>query len=244
MKVAATPEGSDPADVAGRDSVAWKKAVAESRQVINFVLEQVKQSGVKGRKLSEEVKRAVLPFVAAVENRIEQAQYVRKIAEDIGVQEDAVWEELRKTPLPSAAKTGGPVFAAAPPKDSILRRLAGLYFAAQGADVSLSKKIHSELVRILGKDKTAEVMTRMETEKDILIMEAERGEYAVAVPAKEAPDLIFELERDILRTNFAESMKALGEAEKKKDNRAALKELKRCQELSQQLSLLNSTRKS
>lgn len=96
VKVATMPPGEDPADLIKRDPSAWKLAIREGVHVIDFYLGHLLKAGYDGRRLKLEVSRIVLPYVARIQNAIDQAHFIQRVAEAILVPEDAVRAELKK----------------------------------------------------------------------------------------------------------------------------------------------------
>jgi DNA primase len=96
VKVAAMPPGEDPADLIKRDVSIWKHSVREATHVIDFYLAYIRDSGYDQRRMRLEASRTVLPYLAAVRNEIDRAHFVQRVAEAIGIPEDAVRGELKK----------------------------------------------------------------------------------------------------------------------------------------------------
>ncbi len=88
------PTGMDPADYAREKPQEWKKTIEKAEHLVTFLLRSV-----VGRSLSPEQKRKaveeeVLPFVAALKSSIEQAQFIREIALELDVREEAVLQAV------------------------------------------------------------------------------------------------------------------------------------------------------
>jgi len=101
VKVARVPLGKDPADCIKEDVEAWKQAVRSATHIIDFYFEQVirehREHGKDERALVLAVRDHVLPFVALLASGVEQAHFVRRIAERLGIAEAAVWQDIGAT---------------------------------------------------------------------------------------------------------------------------------------------------
>src|SRR5262249_10525402 len=96
VKIAAMPAGEDPADLIRRDPAAWKEAVRSAVHVVDFYLAHLKKTATDARRFKLEASKVVLPYVAMIGNAIDQAHFVRRVADAIDVPEDAVRAELGK----------------------------------------------------------------------------------------------------------------------------------------------------
>lgn len=74
----------------------WKEAIRNAEHVIDFYLRLIAQSEPDTRKMKLRVREGILPFVALIDNKIDQAHFVTKIANFIEVPESALYEELAK----------------------------------------------------------------------------------------------------------------------------------------------------
>ncbi|MEK7063074.1 MAG: DNA primase [Patescibacteria group bacterium] len=96
VKVVSLPPGMDPADLIGKDPAAFKEAVKKAVPVPEFFLEVARRSARDQRQFKLEVGKTVLPYVALIENRIDQAHFVSAIASALQVPQAAVQSELKK----------------------------------------------------------------------------------------------------------------------------------------------------
>ncbi|MEX2008137.1 MAG: DNA primase [Candidatus Spechtbacterales bacterium] len=103
VRVIQLPEGSDPADVIAKDPKAWERAVAKAQSVVAFYYER---AFATHNSASPEGKRSIgamlAPVLKNIPSRIEAAHWVQKLAEELHVSQEDVWEEVR------SAKTEGP----------------------------------------------------------------------------------------------------------------------------------------
>jgi len=96
VKVPTFPAGQDPADLARENPELLKAAVRTSRTAVEFFLDALRPSARDARAYAKLVEASILPLVAAVASSIEREQYVRIIANKLGVSESAITAELGK----------------------------------------------------------------------------------------------------------------------------------------------------
>ena len=90
------PLNTDPAELAAKDPDALIKAVKTAKHIIDFYLDSLLERGYDARRLKTEVGKRVLPYIAMVHNRIDQAHFVGIVAKALGLGEEPVWEEVKK----------------------------------------------------------------------------------------------------------------------------------------------------
>ncbi len=96
VKVAALPEGSDPADLVHKDPALFKKAIGQAKHVIEFLLDVLKASIKDDRSYKLRVREEVLPTVYKIPSTIDREHFVGVIAERLGATVDAVRIELER----------------------------------------------------------------------------------------------------------------------------------------------------
>ncbi len=97
VKVMIMPKDTDPADLILENPKKWEESVKEARSVMDFyfhnALSLYDSDSAKGkRKIAE----TLLPEIKKIENSIERAHYVSKLANLLSVNEEAVANELSK----------------------------------------------------------------------------------------------------------------------------------------------------
>lgn len=94
-KIATLPEGEDPASVAKKNPEKWKDALKKSEHFTDFVLDRATRKN-KGRNLTREILKNILPLANLIKSDIEKSQFIKKIALKMKVGEEAVWNDLKK----------------------------------------------------------------------------------------------------------------------------------------------------
>lgn len=96
-RVVILPQGQDPADIIKKDPEVWKKAIASTVPVEEYVLRlALRRSDISTPAGKKEAAAFVLPFFRNIENKIEQTSWIQRLSEGIGIKEEAIWEELNK----------------------------------------------------------------------------------------------------------------------------------------------------
>lgn len=96
VKVAQVLTGKDPADCIKEGVELWKEAVRDAKHVVDFFIDLVnRESHGDPRKRSLRIRDTVLPYVARIKSGVDQAHFVRRVAEELGLAEDAVWQDVR-----------------------------------------------------------------------------------------------------------------------------------------------------
>ncbi|HEY9585803.1 MAG TPA: DNA primase [Candidatus Paceibacterota bacterium] len=111
VRVAAIPEGKDPADYILKNKEGWAEVIASSKHIVDFYISALADEGHDPRKFRSEVEQKVLPLILAMQSKIEQAHFIVEVARKLGIPEASVWDEVRRlvatghTIAPPAAET-------------------------------------------------------------------------------------------------------------------------------------------
>ncbi|MCX6720885.1 MAG: DNA primase [Candidatus Staskawiczbacteria bacterium] len=101
IKVVDTYSGAkDPAEIILENPENWKMSVVSARTIMDFYFDSAfskfDKNDPKGKK---EIGRIILPAIKRIQNKIEQSHWVSKLAEKLGVSNEAVLDELRTTKI-------------------------------------------------------------------------------------------------------------------------------------------------
>lgn len=88
VKVAIVPSGKDPADTIKESPEKWKNALKNSKHIIQFYLDSLTNR--------KEIEHLVLPYIFVIPNEIDKACWVKEVAKKLFINEEPVWEELKK----------------------------------------------------------------------------------------------------------------------------------------------------
>ena len=108
VKIAKLPREKDPADLAEEDRETLKSAIKSALHVVDFYLAEVTEDTPDPRARRLEASRIVLPYITLIENRIDQAHFVERVASVLAVPTESVAAELQKIrPSPKAGAPAG-----------------------------------------------------------------------------------------------------------------------------------------
>jgi len=100
IKIVTMPEGTDPADIISKNPKDWQNLVEKARSIHNFYFENTlskfDKNTLEGKK---EISKILLPVIKKIPNKIEQSIWIQGLAEILGVREEDILEELRKTKI-------------------------------------------------------------------------------------------------------------------------------------------------
>jgi DNA primase len=96
VKIAEIEGGKDPADLIMANPELWKNTLKNAKHVIEFELGNVMKEVPDAHKLGKAVRDRVFPFLARIDSEMDKAYFMKTIAEQTHLNEQAVWEDLRK----------------------------------------------------------------------------------------------------------------------------------------------------
>jgi DNA primase len=237
--------GKDPADLIFKDPQLWVETLKNSKHIVDYYLDNLLAENLDKKKLGDEVRKKVLPFVALTESSIEQSRLVDAISIRTGFRTDAIWDDLKKIPREDEAVTTTATAPQSLPerksrKSSIERKIFGiLYWQSQQA----VKKVDTEHIRkrlgeILGEDEFGKLDILLSESRNDLVFETEIAYENSLKLVKEVDDFLINLELDTLKERLTDVMDELHKAEASKDSERAEIILRRCQEISLRISTL------
>lgn len=246
VKIAKLPSGQDPADVILNDEKVWHKAISEARHYIDFMIDALMQEGKKGLDLTLAINEYVLPYIKALDKKMEQAHFVSKLSGVLNLPEQSIWDDLNKIKvdnLPIASiqseKMTDDVSKLKSRRSIIEERLFSLWFLLSEQKLvsdELTKKME-ELSRLLEKENFDNKIRELEIDRGRLVMEAEIS-YGRQKPDldKEFDELYKNLQGEILREKQEKLMTEIKMSNDKPEQLTSL--LKEYQELSNKINEL------
>lgn len=248
VKIAEFREGKDPADMilspGGKEK--FKEALKESMHIVDFSLAKVLAEKLDERKLGGAIKEEVLPFIALIESSIEKSHFVKKITETTGIDENAVWEDLKKIKIePGVA--GAEVKTIHNNndkieilrKDSIERRILGIInWQAKDAEKVINIDKSREKVReIIGEENFKKWQATSEQILNEAVFEAEQY-YDKKKLLAVLDELLLELEKEYVKRDLSLALGEMIKAEKEKDFKKRDIMAGKCNELTKRLAKL------
>jgi len=148
LKIADIAEGTDPADVIGRNPDEWKRAIREAEHVVLFYLKRCLKEESK-EKQKESISKDVLPLLHSLSNKIQQDHYIKEVAERSDITESALREELLKINTESVITYEEESVASVHDSEFLMSRkeqalllLLGFVLFAKG-DTTIDKEFHT-----------------------------------------------------------------------------------------------------
>lgn len=93
VRIAAIPDGKDPADLIRNDPEAWMKTIAESKWVIDYYIDELEKRKYTPERLREEMLRLVVPLILAIPNKVVQKEIIEVTGRRTGM-EQSIWAEI------------------------------------------------------------------------------------------------------------------------------------------------------
>jgi DNA primase len=255
VKIADLVGGKDPADLVLHDPEDWKKALREAKPIIEFELGNVLRDEPDPRKTPRALRERVLPFLARIESAMDKAHFVKKIADDARIAEDAVWQDLwaieEKLKQSIQGQTSGNVLpksdlgirVASTRLDLVERRMFGLLHLLESIQSPKVPEYHEQIKLIAGASYDERVQ-RIQTLLGDVVFEAEsfygnekdRWDFHMI-------DLMSIFEEDLINAELVSTMQDLKSAEKAGDGAQVAVLAQKCQDLSTRKAAVAKKRK-
>ncbi len=247
VKMVKIPESLDPADIILKDKSIWEKAIKDAQPIIDFYLDYLTEKGIKDRDLVLAVNKKVLPYVAAIGNSVDQAHFIKKIANKLDLGEDSIREEVGKILKKEQKEVGvtSPVGSKIKKiKDQIRDKIVGIWIwqkgeSPPGLDLDLLEKKYKQ---ISGRELEEEIKNIERGEKENLVFQAEMYYENHKALKGDADELIDNLEKELLEERLSTLLTRLRQTEKDKDEKEMEEVLKKCQEISKRINEIKNSR--
>jgi DNA primase len=236
--------GKDPADLILSNPENWKTVLKNAKHVIEFELSNVMRDVTDPRMLSKAVRDRVFPFLSKIDSEMDKAYFVKIIAEKAGLNEQAVWEDLRKLEKSSKQSTvveqGGIKFSSTATGgekktrrfDLVERRLFGLLHLMEMNKAPGAVDYKEKFRKICG-DSYEERVNRLSPILGDLSFEAEslygddNSKWTMHLK-----ELLINFEEDMINEELILTMGKLRTAEKEGNTAMVAEMAKKCQVLS------------
>ena len=233
VKIAAIPDGFDPADLILKDKEKFKEVLKNSIHLIDFILNRIISEITDKKKLWPEIKKRVLPYVYLLSTETEKGRYVAKIADIVGTKEEYVMEDLNKVKLDEEFKIKNQeenktiereISVDRLKKGSVERSLASIIASQETLKDNLVLDINhlkENIKNIIGQDNYNKFETELKDKQNELAFEAE-GYYGNSDEKKlksEVEYLLLNLQEEYYKkeiTNLLADLK-IAEGEKATD---------------------------
>ncbi len=231
VRVAELPEGVDPADLVKEDPSKWLAATKNTKHVIDFLLEVLGRNA-EPRAFAKLVQTEVYPYLAKLVNRLDQAHFIKKIAERTNLREETITADLAATKTISPERQiQKPNPAISPAVSSRLEKIAERLIGV----LALSKL---PVPAALGETSFPEWEKKLAPRREELLLQTEISYGKVKLEPALA-ELAQEFEREFWRESLAQTLAELKLAEGTPNSAQLEKLLQKCQDISARLSKLN-----
>jgi DNA primase len=261
VKIAPIPAGNDPADIIKDDLKKWKEVIKSSKHIIEVLIDKIKESESDKRKIHKEVSERVIPYLNAVESKIDADHFVTLISEEFGIDKGAITEEVSnyKSDPGNAQKIkdGNNIIASQTrTKDdlAIEKRLIGLIRWQQGIknkdEVAIdSEKVEKSMKEIVG-DRFEEIVRSVNDSIEDIMFTLENSysgsraingekDRQIEIVKKDADELLINLKIKYLTKEREQLLLSLRAAEKASDEKEENKLLKKIGEISKEIQKIN-----
>ncbi|MDD5606664.1 MAG: DNA primase [Candidatus Pacebacteria bacterium] len=100
IKVVLMPQGLDPADIVVKNQKEWFNLVEKAKSIYEFYLESTfskyDKNTIEGKKA---IVKNILPVLQKIPNNIEKSFWIKKLAEELKIKEEDIFQELNKIPV-------------------------------------------------------------------------------------------------------------------------------------------------
>jgi DNA primase len=226
VKVARLPDGFDPADFILKEGPeAWKKAIRDSKDIIIFLLDVLKEHSKDTDGFRRAIEAIVLPFLADVQSPIAREQHLHEIAKRLGVSESAIAEALEKLPRAQVPEQHGEPAKPDKTSDRARQAVAILLWQESLPKPAIDlKEFRKELDDALGEEAVGALTRLPESDLETMRFSAERLFGSRTTLQREAKALLDVLLKDRLMQELDNVTSALKNAETAGDE-AKVKEL-------------------
>ena len=243
VKIAALPEGSDPADLLSDGSRdAWKEVVKKATHIVDFLLNYYRQHTRDERSFKLTVEKQVLPYLSAIASDIDRAHFIARVATQLKVSEHIVEQTLGKT---ATSTTEKPSEVERAPKrttneSTLLHELVLIYLWQKGLTDALidAKLVKKHIEEIISPEAFTAMCAKLEENKEAAFRfeeqynESEKLESVIS-------DSIERLLRQKLDSEAQEVRSALERAEQEGNTDALAKHMAKLNALNEKRAKLS-----
>lgn len=228
VSLAHLPPQTDPAELGAASPDDLSKRIENAPHAVDFFLTVLKETITDKRRRAVEIGKKVLPLIAHMKNRIEQAHFIGETAREMGIREEALWEEMRA--IRATTNTSGGIFSARnaraprPRSETITERLVGVLLwqkKAKNNTADFFKNAECEVEKICGVS-FREVAERFSPRaRERMMFDAERSYEGRVLREDDITELVRNLRESVIRARLRGAIEALANAENARDEAKA-----------------------
>jgi len=180
VKVLGLSGMKDTADMVAEDPQIWVDAIKHSKPIVDFIINQVLDESIDQRRKIQKISTTLLPFIAIIQSSIEQAHYVKKVAELFSIPETAIYTELKaftekpqdslKTLVPTETVTKKQISG----REQREQSLVSLVFLQKNKPDIAPFNIKDAMVKIRGESSVEKLIEMYSGEMDSMLFQAEK----------------------------------------------------------------------
>ncbi len=261
VKVAGLPKGEDPASLLLKDKEEFKKALQNSKNIIEYYLDILVREQTAPEKLKLAVQTEILPYLVAIDSAIFRSDLLSKISLQTGILIDDLREELHKllkdkdrilekfinTSFEKTTKKELEADVhdelALLKRDPVARRIIGLVLWLRTLKDEVKRKLGDGVLQNMSKfmdAKDMEIYQKVIVQgSDDILFEAELMFQGSEKLEQEIEELLVSLEEKILKEQLVKAMHDLHMYETKKERKKVEELVQVCQDISNKLAALN-----
>jgi DNA primase len=248
LKLVSMPQGKDPADLAKDDPEKLKECFRNSKSIVDFYVDTLLSNNLEPKDLAIEIRKKVLPYIAQMKDKTDQSQWIGAIKRKTFLNEEALWEDLKKINV-SSANVNAPPKSSSPPTnrvDIIERKIFGIIFWKRQKEKNNNEDIPEALTRIedrvkdILKERFEEIEKLLEKDIETLLFETESYYNNKTNLEKDIDELLVSLEEEYLKKELGVAMANLTKAEQKRESGEVLKFLEEVQRVTQRINTIKT----
>lgn len=234
--------GKDPADIIKENVEIWKSAVSSVRPTILFLIRTIRAREPDVRSFRRAASEHVIPLLARMENKIDQAHFTGEVARELGIPEESVWEEISRVkkdtwrlPEKESERQGEGVAHELSRAGILTRHIESIIFWQEGI---ANRAVSTDEARTRLREFTGCEIS--DNDREERAFEAELYFSDKDIP-RELEGLFLELLREKLKERLASATEGLRQAESLGDRTKADIFLAECGKISKEIAGLSLT---
>ncbi len=187
-----------------------------------------------------------MPYIAQMKDKTDQSQWIGAIKRKTFLNEEALWEDLKKINV-GDANVNAPPRSSSPPTnrvDIIERKIFGIILwkrqKEKNGDVPEILKTIEERASGILKGKLQELEKIFEKDTETLLFETESYYNGKSNLEKDVDELLVSLEEEYLKKELGLAMNNLTKAEQKRESGEVLKFLEEVQRITQRINTIKT----
>ncbi len=225
VKLGMLPEGIDPADLIAQDLKHWKEVLSKSKHIVDFHLEHLLREKLPARRFAKELEVRVLPFIRELGSEIEKSHFVKKIVDITGLNENAIWDEIKKVsekvePVAVSARQNQSlkVYKSTTSNNGrgIFRTVLAVLITEKEKKSQYGEKLEELLKTLISEKRLNELIAAVSEDKDELLFEAEKT-YPKGLDETTHKELVETIQNAFVKEELARVTREIRKAEAESD---------------------------